>query len=91
MNEMNRVNHQSDPREGYPSTLVLVYYVIRLERSCGETREYVLYVTTWRALAERYIDEHTTGEECLIIEPKFLTLGEYIELSNLYFWAETSK
>ena len=66
MNEMNRVNHQSDPREGYPSTLVLVYYVIRLERSCGETREYVLYVTTWRALAERYIDE-----QFIIIEFQF--------------------
>lgn len=72
MNDLN----QSDPREGYSSRPVLAYYVIRRERSCGETREYVLYVTAYRALAERYIDEHTTGEECLLIEPKFLTLAE---------------
>lgn len=85
MNDLN----QSDPREDSGSSRhVLAYYVIRRERSCGETREYVEYVTSWRALAERYIDEHTTGEESMIIEPKFLTLGEYIELSSLYFWAE---
>lgn len=87
---MSKMTNQSqfDPREGYPTKPVLAYYVIRRERSCGETREYVLYITTCRALAERYIDEHTTGEECLIIEPKFLTLGEYVELSSLYFWTE---
>lgn len=82
MNKMNQMNPQSDPREGYSSRPVLAYYVIRRERSCGETRDYVEYVTAYRALAERYIDEHTTGEECFYIEPKFLTLAEYVELGD---------
>lgn len=81
---MIEIEIQFDPREGYSTKPVLAYFVIRRERSCGETRECILYINTWRALAERYIDEHTTGEECLIIEPKFLTLGEYLELLSLY-------
>lgn len=84
-------DNQSSPREGYSAKPVLAYIVIRRERSCGETREYVEYVTAYRALAERYIDEHTTGEECLLIQPKFMPLAEWENIVYTKYEKDLSK